>query len=158
MKECSYCGAMYANAYGAAMSKVSAREWAKRRFCSLACSLAAVAGTGLPCVAEGCDTTARGQSAYCNAHRQKAWKAANPDRARALRVRHGQASPANRARHTVSYSVKVGKLRPLPCEVCAEPNAEAHHPFGYAKEFVLAVWWLCRTHHSGVHSAMRQTA
>lgn len=158
MKECAHCGAMYANAYGANMAKVSARQWAKRRFCSRACSLTAVAATGLTCVVDGCERTARGQSVYCNAHRQKAWKAADPEHARVLRVRHNVASPANRARHTVQYSVKVGKLRPLPCEVCDEPKAEAHHPFGYAKEFVLAVWWLCRTHHSGMHSAMRRTA
>ncbi len=73
MKVCGHCGVAYARAY-----KMTDRQWAARRFCSLACSLAYVAGTGLPCAVDACETTARGQSAYCNTHRQRVRKHGDP--------------------------------------------------------------------------------
>ena len=52
-----------------------------------------------------------------------------------------------RARDNVYRAIKTGKLKRLPCEICGDPNSEAHHHNGYDKDHVLDVEWLCRKHH-----------
>lgn len=49
-----------------------------------------------------------------------------------------------RARYKVNNAIKNGKLLQTPCEICANPDSEAHHT-DYRKP--LDVQWLCRTHH-----------
>lgn len=74
------------------------------------------------------------------------WRVAHPQ----YQVEH------NRARQAVRRARAGGRLVPQPCEVCGAEQVEAHHAFGYSPEMALAVWWLCKTHHGGVHRAMRR--
>lgn len=55
------------------------------------------------------------------------------------------------ARMKVYQAVKKGKLKKLPCLVCGEIKAQAHHN-DYNKP--LEVIWLCITHHKQLHSKM----
>ncbi len=48
------------------------------------------------------------------------------------------------ARVAVGNAVRDGRLIKQPCEVCADPKSEAHHP-DYAKP--MDVRWLCLPHH-----------
>ena len=50
----------------------------------------------------------------------------------------------HKARYTLSYAVKTGKLARLACEKCGNFLSQAHHP-DYSKP--LEVWWLCMKHH-----------
>lgn len=49
-----------------------------------------------------------------------------------------------RAKWSVAYAVKTGKLTKSACEVCGDKAADAHHD-DYGKP--LDVRWLCHTHH-----------
>lgn len=53
-----------------------------------------------------------------------------------------------RVRDATNWAIKSGKLKRLPCEICGEIDAEAHHP-DYDKP--LDVKWLCRKHHMELH-------
>jgi hypothetical protein len=53
-----------------------------------------------------------------------------------------------RARRAVRERVKRGTMKRLPCEVCGNPNSQAHH-HDYSKRF--DVKWLCRKHHMELH-------
>lgn len=57
------------------------------------------------------------------------------------------------AQRKVERAVKKGALVRQPCEVCGNPQAEAHHP-NYAN--ALQVQWLCRLHHRRLHAALRK--
>jgi hypothetical protein len=59
----------------------------------------------------------------------------------------------HRAHNRVQYAIKTGRLLRQPCEIDAphRGRTEAHHPFGYEGPMGLAVWWLCKLHHSGMH-------
>lgn len=48
----------------------------------------------------------------------------------------------------VAHALRGGRIRKQPCEICGDPNTEAHHP-DYSKP--LDVRWLCREHHLAVH-------
>ena len=52
------------------------------------------------------------------------------------------------ARCLVRTRIKRGLLQRLPCEVCGEAKAQAHHD-DYSKP--LDVRWLCPKHHKEVH-------
>jgi hypothetical protein len=54
----------------------------------------------------------------------------------------------NRARGRVSYAVFNGHITRQPCEVCAAPQAQAHH-VDYDQP--LNVRWLCPVHHAAEH-------
>lgn len=59
------------------------------------------------------------------------------------------------ARSALNVAVRTGKVKREPCEICGSTTqVHAHHPFGYAPEMALAVWWLCQPHHTGIHAAM----
>lgn len=67
---------------------------------------------------------------------------------RRYRIRHADRIKAN---NLVSYAIKLGQIKPKPCEICGKkkPNRiEAHHP-DYSKPF--AVRWLCVPHHKMQH-------
>lgn len=53
-----------------------------------------------------------------------------------------------KARNAVTYAMRMGRLVPLSCEQCGDPDAQAHHD-DYSKP--LDVRWLCRTHHNHAH-------
>ncbi len=59
----------------------------------------------------------------------------------------------HRARATLQYAVRTGRLYRLPCEVCGEKNTQGHHS-NYEKP--LDVRWLCREHHDEVHRILKQ--
>jgi len=48
----------------------------------------------------------------------------------------------------VARAIVAGKLIRLPCEICHDPNSEAHHE-DYTKP--LEVQWLCGDHHREHH-------
>lgn len=52
-----------------------------------------------------------------------------------------------RIRNYLNTKVHRGQIQRLPCAVCGNPNSQAHHHHGYAKEHALDVVWLCYTHH-----------
>lgn len=52
-----------------------------------------------------------------------------------------------RARTRLNMEVKRGNVIRRPCEVCGNPDSEAHHYLGYDKENALKVRWLCKRHH-----------
>lgn len=53
-----------------------------------------------------------------------------------------------RARKKLRRAVQAGRIVRGACEVCAAPNAEAHHA-DYSKP--LDVRWLCSAHHEELH-------
>lgn len=53
------------------------------------------------------------------------------------------------ARQRLKYAIENGKVERQPCSQCGEQNAEAHHE-DYDKP--LEVIWLCRKHHTEIHS------
>lgn len=53
----------------------------------------------------------------------------------------------------VSYAIRHGKLKKLPCQVCGDPKSESHHE-DYSKP--LEVIWLCRTHHIAADRTRRE--
>lgn len=52
-------------------------------------------------------------------------------------------------RQTLQRAVRNGSVIRQPCEVCAQPNAHAHHD-DYTKPF--QVKWLCQKHHNELHA------
>jgi|HubBroStandDraft_6_1064221.scaffolds.fasta_scaffold13000_2 hypothetical protein len=54
----------------------------------------------------------------------------------------------DRARAYAKVYLKRGLLKKLPCSVCADPQAQMHHP-DYCKP--LDVIWLCVKHHKDLH-------
>ncbi len=48
----------------------------------------------------------------------------------------------------VSTSIRQGKLKSQPCEVCGNKKADAHHE-DYSKP--LDIKWVCRLHHMQIH-------
>lgn len=68
---------------------------------------------------------------------------------RKLKLKYQQTARAKypqkaRAHGAVSYAVRAGWLKRLPCEVCGSEKSEAHHD-DYSKP--LEVRWLCLPHH-----------
>jgi hypothetical protein len=53
-----------------------------------------------------------------------------------------------RAWNAVSGAIRSGKLKRQPCEICGDPNSQAHHD-DYSRP--LDVRWLCRAHHEEHH-------
>lgn len=52
------------------------------------------------------------------------------------------------ANSLVSSALRQKRLKKLPCQICGNTRAEAHHP-DYSRP--LEVVWLCRVHHCAVH-------
>ena len=57
-----------------------------------------------------------------------------------------------KARIEVANAVKTGKLVRQDCMLCGDPKTYGHH-LDY--DYPLAVVWLCRKHHEGVHYEIR---
>ncbi len=55
------------------------------------------------------------------------------------------------AHEAVRRAVIAGTLVRKPCEVCAYPTAQAHHPDYAAPLYVV---WLCSVHHYLVHAGV----
>ena len=55
-------------------------------------------------------------------------------------------------RGKISYDTRNGKLKRLPCEICGDENADAHHET-YGDEPVIR--WLCHKHHQKIHALLR---
>jgi len=51
------------------------------------------------------------------------------------------------------YAYRTGKIKKKPCEICGDPNTEAHHP-DYGKP--LEVVWLCDYHHKEEHKRIKR--
>ena len=56
----------------------------------------------------------------------------------------------DQARGKVNNAIRDGRLVKLPCEICGDPKAEAHHD-DYRKK--LKVRWLCFKHHREYHQS-----
>lgn len=61
-------------------------------------------------------------------------------------------SDKNFARRQVSYALKTGTLKKEPC-ICGETKVDAHHG-DYKRP--LDVIWLCKKHHSEVHTTQNR--
>lgn len=62
---------------------------------------------------------------------------------------YAELRPERAAAHrAVQQALRSGRLRRLPCKVCGEPEAHAHHPDYFR---TLDVVFLCQTHHAEVH-------
>ena len=57
-----------------------------------------------------------------------------------------------KARGILNYAVEKGELLRLPCAICGNLKAEAHHE-DYTQP--LEVIWLCRTHHKARHEEIK---
>lgn len=57
------------------------------------------------------------------------------------------------AHSAVSHAIKMKTLIKMPCEICGNVNAQAHHD-DYSKP--LDVRWLCVKHHNQHHVEMRK--
>lgn len=53
-----------------------------------------------------------------------------------------------KAQNSVGAAIRKGKMVRQPCEICGDPNAEAHHDDYSQKRNVR---WLCRAHHEEHH-------
>jgi hypothetical protein len=60
------------------------------------------------------------------------------------RTRRSKYPEKDKARRTVAYYVRTGKLIKAPCRICGDRKSEAHHA-DYSKP--LEVDWLCHFHH-----------
>lgn len=58
----------------------------------------------------------------------------------------------HKARQRLRNEVQKGTIQKLPCEVCANPESQGHHYFGYEGEHWKDVKWLCIDHHNDVHN------
>jgi hypothetical protein len=88
--------------------------------------------------------TSAGRQAH--RQRQKAYRDRHPGLAYQQTKRGYLSSPEKaRARAAVHYAVRCGKLTRMPCEVCGNPNSQAHHD-DYSKP--LEVKWFCPVHHA----------
>lgn len=64
--------------------------------------------------------------------------------------------PEKRKAHkVVERALASGRLLKLPCQVCKEPQSQAHH-YDYSRP--LAVTWLCQSCHSATHRMDRMAA
>lgn len=82
--------------------------------------------------------------------------AKNTDRKISPQRRWNKAHPLARWAHSALRSaLKKGLIEQEPCEVCGDPNSEAHHdPNAYDRP--LDVTWLCRLHHKREHKRLRK--
>jgi len=55
-----------------------------------------------------------------------------------------------KAKDALNHMIRWGKMKRGVCLVCGDSSVEAHHS-DYSKPY--NVYWLCRTHHKGIHSA-----
>lgn len=70
---------------------------------------------------------------------------------REYRRKMRQSDPDKRyVRQTTAAHIRDGRLKRKPCEVCAEPNAQAHH-ITYERENPFNIKWLCFKHHREEH-------
>lgn len=58
-----------------------------------------------------------------------------------------------KAQRMVMRAIRSGKITKQSCEICQDPNTQAHHD-DYTKP--LAVRWLCVRHHNDHHIEMRR--
>jgi hypothetical protein len=80
------------------------------------------------------------------------WRAVHPDYMKEYRARFPE---RERTRQKLNRERRAGRVTKLDCEVCgSSERVEGHHAFGYSKDMALAVWWLCKTHHEAMHSAI----
>lgn len=74
------------------------------------------------------------------------WRRNNPKRHEANKRAYYARYPEKRAaKNAVYYALKRGTLARLPCEMCGNPQSQAHHD-DYSRK--LEVRWLCRAHHA----------
>lgn len=66
-------------------------------------------------------------------------------------LNRGDNREKHNARQYIGRLVRSGKLQRGPCEVCGNPEVQAHHYRGYDRENRKYVKWLCITHHREAH-------
>lgn len=87
---------------------------------------------------------------------QRYCKNCHAEHMRNSRPKHSELKPEARkkanARAYLKTYMRRGKIKKEPCEVCKDPNSEAHHA-DYNKP--LEVRWLCRKHHLELHENIK---
>ena len=107
-----------------------------------------ISGCCKPCHAERSQEYYRNNREMCRANRREYSKVYDKKRGPERKI-------MSRAHAAVRWAIKVGKLKRLPCEICASEPSEAHHD-DYSKP--LDVRWLCRSHHAELHWKQRLSA
>lgn len=70
--------------------------------------------------------------------------------ARVIRDRRLKYPQKTKARQLVNNNIRSGKMVRGSCFLCGEPKTDGHHlDYDYPDKVI----WLCRKHHSEVHSA-----
>jgi hypothetical protein len=77
----------------------------------------------------------------CHLAAKRLWRSAHPG--------------ASKAHRLVSRALAKGAIHRGPCEVCGNAQTEAHHPDNRYDQ-PLAVIWLCKAHHRGLHATLRK--
>jgi len=81
---------------------------------------------------------------------RKKWVANNKGKIYEITKSYRQRNPNKHKAHgKISYAIKCGQIKKMPCEVCGgKENLHAHHDdYSYA----LTIRWLCATHHKQWH-------
>ena len=92
----------------------------------------------------------------CTKARVAAYRQSNAGRElEARKYAKDKADGKRRARAYIINGVQRGTITRQPCEVCGEPNGQAHHD-DYSKP--LEVRWLCAKHHAEVHVQLRKVS
>ena len=82
------------------------------------------------------------------------WVSANREKRNSASSRYRKRFPEKIIAHRLlNNSIKSGKLKRMPCELCGKPNSQAHHD-DYSKP--LEVRWLCVRHHQDHHNNERR--
>jgi hypothetical protein len=94
----------------------------------------------------GREVNRRASNQYRATNRERARQRTNDwyTRTKEDETKYAELLKRKQAHNAVAYALKTGKLTKGVCEVCGDPNVEAHHD-DYDKK--LDVRWLCIRHH-----------
>ena len=94
-----------------------------------------------------------GRCKNCSNAYNRAYSREHPESGRRRTAKHLREHPEQSVAHVaVRNALKSGELVRQPCEVCGDPDSEAHHE-DYSKP--LEVRWLCKPHHREADKARR---
>lgn len=91
----------------------------------------------------------RNRDHYINYERERCQRPERKKKALEYQRRRRNRFPEkNKARAMVTRRIRSGTLKRQPCEICGNPNSQAHHD-DYSRP--LDVRWLCFKHHREAH-------
>jgi len=85
----------------------------------------------------------------CYSSITKTYKKVHPEKMAAWKKAYNERNNKKvKCRNKLNYSIHIGKIQKNNCELCNDPNVQAHHD-DYDKPF--NVRWLCDHHHKEEH-------